>query len=96
MNLTIKSDDNVVTCYLSKRLDTNVSFGLEPEIDQATEQNKNLVFDFSEVDYISSTFLRICLKKRKELGNEHFWIINPKPDIKRVFKIAGLVLLIRE
>jgi anti-anti-sigma factor len=55
-----------------------------------------LVFDFTEVEYISSSFLRICIKKYKQLGTERFCVKNPTSDIKRVFKIAGLEKMIRE
>jgi len=90
------SDDRSTVCYFSHRLDTNISIQLEPQIEEASQPGKQLIFDFSEVEYISSSFLRICLKKWKEFGENNFWIRNPKPDIKRVFKIAGLEQLIRE
>ena len=96
MNLNVNSEEKHVICYFSKRLDTIVAYDVEPDIDKATEPGKKMIFDFSGVDYISSTFLRICIKKYKELGNDRFWIRNPKPDIKRVFKIAGLEKMIRE
>jgi anti-anti-sigma factor len=73
-----------------------MAYELEPGIDAATEPGKKLIFDFQEVAYISSSFLRICIKKFKELGRENFYIRNPRPDIKKVFMIAGLEQLIRE
>ncbi|TSA30034.1 MAG: anti-sigma factor antagonist [Bacteroidetes bacterium] len=96
MNLKTESTGDLVICHLSGRLDTIVSLEIEPEIDKITDKEKKMEFDFSEVDYISSTLLRICLKKYKELGEGNFWIKSPKPDIKKVFKIAGLEKLIRE
>ncbi|MFH1159375.1 MAG: STAS domain-containing protein [bacterium] len=94
--MKITTNDQSTVCQFSLRLDTNVAYQLEPQIDNATQPGKQLIFDFSEVDYISSTFLRICVKKWKELGQDLFWIRNPKPDIKRVFKIAGLERLIKD
>ncbi|MFC2102337.1 STAS domain-containing protein [Bacteroidota bacterium] len=96
MNLSIKETEDTVICYLSGRLDTIASLDLEPEIDTETVDGKGMEFDFSAVDYISSTFLRICLKKYKELGEGKFWIKSPKPDIKKVFKIAGLERLVQD
>lgn len=95
MNLKTTSSGDLQICYLSGRLDTMVALDLEPEVDKITDLKKKLEFDFRDVDYISSTFLRICLKKYKELG-EHFWIKHPKPDIKKVFKIAGLERLVKD
>ncbi|MBE0646390.1 MAG: STAS domain-containing protein [Bacteroidales bacterium] len=95
MNLSIKSSEEVIIFSLSGRLDTIASLELEPEIDKGTDAGKQMEFDFSDVNYISSTFLRICLKKYKELGEGNFWIKSPKPDIKKVFKIAGLEKLVK-
>jgi len=95
MNLKTESSDNTIICLLAGRLDTIASQELEPEIEALEPGEKGLVFDFSNVEYISSTFLRICLKSFKVLGSERFWITNPSPDIKKVFKIAGLEKLVR-
>jgi anti-sigma B factor antagonist len=84
-----------VICYPEGRLDTLVALEMEKEVDGVTDKEKKLIFDFEKVDYISSSFLRICLKKVKELGKENFSIINPSPDIKKVFKIAGLENLVK-
>lgn len=96
MNMFVETGDDRVTCFLSGRLDTLVSMELEPQIDRITDQTRKLVFNFADVGYISSSFLRICLKKYKEHGGNNFWIEAPIPDIKKVFKIAGLERLIRE
>lgn len=96
MNLTTESTGDLVICHLSGRLDTIVTLQLEAEIDRITDDKKRLEFNFSEVSYISSTLLRICLRKYKELGDGNFWIRSPKPDIKKVFKIAGLEKLVKE
>jgi anti-anti-sigma factor len=94
--MKIDSTSTEVICFLEGRLDTIVSQNIEPEIDKATDPQKTMIFDFSAVGYISSTFLRICLKKIKELGAQKFYIRNPSPDIKKVFKIAGLEMLIKD
>lgn len=96
MNMNSETGSDKITCLLSGRLDTVISLELEPQIDRITDPGRKLVFNFAGVDYISSTFLRICLKKYKELGGTGFWIEAPKPDIKKVFKIAGLEKLIKE
>jgi len=96
MNLKVMTIDDQIICHLSGRLDTHGSLDLEPKIDEITHPEKVLVFDFTEVEYISSSFLRICIKKYKQLGTERFCVKNPTSDIKRVFKIAGLEKMIRE
>ena len=96
MSLKTETNPNEVICHLSGRLDTIVSQNVEPEINEAADKEKKLIFDFSEVDYISSTFLRICLMKFKEFGGENFWIRRPKSDVKKVFMIAGLDRFLKE
>ncbi|MBC8314795.1 MAG: STAS domain-containing protein [Bacteroidales bacterium] len=96
MSLKTESNTDQVICHLSGRLDTIISQNLEPEINKYTDPGKKLIFDFSQVDYISSTFLRICLMKFKERGSEKFWIRHPKPDVKKVFMIAGLNRLLKD
>ncbi len=96
MSLKTETNPDQVICHLSGRLDTIVSQNVEPEINNSIDKGKKLIFDFSQVDYISSTFLRICLMKYKEFGSENFWIRHPKPDVKKVFMIAGLDRLLKE
>ncbi len=48
------------------------------------------VFDLEGVDYIASAFIRICVKASKTLKKENFSIVNTDPQVKKVFKIAGL------
>jgi len=49
-----------------------------------------ICFDLSEVDYISSSFLRLCISSARDIKTGNFSIINTGPEIMKVFKIAGL------
>ncbi len=49
-----------------------------------------LVFDLKNVGFVSSSFMRICLKYAKKVQSENFEIINTSLIIKKTFKIAGL------
>jgi len=50
----------------------------------------NVVFDLKEVNFISSSFIRICIRMVKRTESGKFCIINCDPVIKKTFKIAGL------
>ena len=56
-------------------------------------ETKTLMFDMSNLDYISSMGLRIVMKARKFIegngGGVH--IINMQPQIEKVFEIANLL-----
>jgi anti-anti-sigma factor len=50
----------------------------------------HVVFDLQEVNYIASSFIRICVDMVKHAGTSGFSIVNCDPLIKKTFKIAGL------
>ncbi len=64
---------------------------LDAEVSGALlKEPESVVFDLSEVTFIASIFLRLCLKTFKKMGREHFCIVNASPAVKKIFTIAGL------
>ena len=61
----------------------------EPVMKDWKPENK-IVFDLSEVDYIASSFIRICVSHAKQAGPGRFSIVNCQPFVKKTFKISGL------
>jgi anti-anti-sigma factor len=57
---------------------------------QLAEPREPVVFDLSGVDFVSSSFLSLCIYARRRAGDHGFQVINVCPMVKRVFKIAGL------
>lgn len=53
-----------------------------------------IIFDLKEVDYISSSFIRICVDVAKQAAQGQFSIINCQPFIKKTFKLSGLDTLL--
>lgn len=95
MNKYVRNE-NLLTCILTGKIDTLNSYVLESEIDQnKSEDITSIVFDLKDVDYISSTFLRIVIKIVKEFGKENFTILNVQPTVLKVFKIANLTEIIK-
>ena len=81
---------NSLICVLPKRLDTQNSQELEGELNSWIEAaHSKIVFDFQNVEFISSYFLRICLATYKKVAKDDFDIINVRSEIKKVFMIAG-------
>ena len=88
MNFVDSND--ALTCVFPQRLDTLNSQQLEENLkEKIASANKKVIFDFSEVVFVSSYFLRICLSTFQTVGADAFEIINMKSDIKKVFMIAG-------
>ncbi|MBU1694053.1 MAG: STAS domain-containing protein [Verrucomicrobia bacterium] len=85
-----KEADQLV-CTLPARLDTTACTTWQDGLLKRIEEEKApVVFDMAKVDYISSAFIRICLQVFKQVGEDRFRLINLSPDVKKVFKIAGL------
>jgi len=90
--------DNALHCLFSGRLDGLVCSEIENELLQRTtnfqKESDNVeivrvVFDLSEVIYISSAFLRLCLIQSKMFGRDRFSVTNVSEEIRKVFHISG-------
>jgi len=90
MELTYEELADKLVFLFSGRLDTEGCIEYQNKIEQKVKGTEHaVVFDFQNVTYISSAFLRVCIKTVKEKGPNQFSIINVVPNIKKVFKIAG-------
>ena len=79
-----------LTLTLSGRLDTNSSPALEAELKQSVGGVKELIFDFSGVEYISSAGLRILLAAQKVMNRQgSMKLIGVNDDGMEVFEITG-------
>lgn len=80
----------MLTIALSGRLDTNSSPALEAELKQSVSGVKELIFDFSEVEYISSAGLRILLAAQKVMNRQgSMKLVGVNADVMEVFEITG-------
>jgi anti-anti-sigma factor len=86
---------NTLHCFFSGRLDGSVCSVIEPALhERVTGFIKNretigVVFDLSDVVYVSSAFLRICLIHCKLVGKNNFFVNHTSEDIHKVFHISG-------
>ena len=69
------------------RVDTITSPELEAAI--VLDGVEELVFDLSQVDYISSAGLRVLLSAQKKMATKSMKIANAKPAVKEVCDITG-------
>lgn len=91
MSITFNTENDQLNCIFSGRMDTVSCLEDKEElIKEIADYEGKLVFDMGEVDYISSSFLRICMEAANKVQPENFSIIKITPNIKKVFKIAGL------
>lgn len=101
LNFDYNETQNILTCTFSGRLDTNVSLELcdimcgKIKTLKGTDDPESLfegriVFNMAGVDYISSSFIRICINAAKQVQKGNFSIVNCDPFVKKTFKVAGL------
>lgn len=91
MNITINRNDNVLTVALEGRLDTLTSSELEERLEPELEDTKKLIFDFEELEYISSAGLRVLLAAAKEMRVLEGEMIVTKvcKEVMDVFNVTG-------
>ncbi len=92
MNITKKLTDNELVISLSGRLDTASAPQLQETINTCKEDFQNLVFDFTDLDYISSAGLRVLLLSNKIMtanGKNPITIRNANEIVKEVFEVTG-------
>ena len=89
MQIEKKLDGEKLTLKVIGRLDTNTSPDLEAAL--KLEDVKEVFFDFSELEYISSAGLRILLTVQKTMMScgGKMTVSNANESVKSVFEITG-------
>lgn len=73
------------------RLDTARCTQIESQVrDMVASPAAPVIFDLDGVDFVCSSFLRLCVFAKGQAAGLGFQITNVHPSIKRVLKIAGL------
>lgn len=89
------SEDKIITVTFTGRMDSVAAIKVgeiiqsEPMVINKHSEDK-IIFEIGEVDYIASSFIRICVMYAKIAGKGQFSIRNCQPFIKKTFKISGL------
>ncbi len=92
MNLTEKKQDGIVVIKLEGRLDTANYEDAEKKIWRMIEEGeKFFLIDMSELNYISSSGLRVLLKSLKKLRSEdgNLVLSGLNNILQDVFEISG-------
>ena len=89
------NNNNVLTLYLSGRIDANNAAEIESEISEIAAKNPGLVptFDAGELEYISSAGLRVLLKFRKQFG-KNLDVLNASNEVYDIFEVTGFTELL--
>lgn len=96
MTTTIESNGDQLIAKFSGRLDTAAAVQTAEDVKPLLEAaNKEIVLDCTDLQYISSSGLRIFLSVRKEAAAHGSKVIvrNINADIRQVFVMTGFVSL---
>jgi anti-sigma B factor antagonist len=96
MNTTIKEQDGALVAQLEGRLDTAATPQTEKDMQPLfNSDGKDIILDCTQLEYISSSGLRIFLSIRKEASAHGSKVIvrNINDDIRQVFMMTGFVSL---
>lgn len=90
MNITKKTDGTTLVIALDDRLDSMTAPQLEEEIRKGFDGVETLIFDFSDLEYITSAGLRMLLKAQRMMyGNGNMKVIHANDMVKEVFNLTG-------
>ncbi len=92
MNIISKKNNDVLTLIVEGKMDSATAPELEEKIKSEIKQSKQfnkLIFDFKNLDYISSAGLRILLGTHKFMGSNGMEIINVNETVNEIFEVTG-------
>ncbi|PKP53910.1 MAG: anti-sigma factor antagonist [Bacteroidetes bacterium HGW-Bacteroidetes-1] len=91
MNVQITNSENYTIIKVQGRIDTITATDFEAKVMTTLEQSKKLVINCSELDYISSSGLRVFLLTQKKINaaGGTLKLCCLQPTIKEIFDISG-------
>jgi anti-sigma B factor antagonist len=92
MEIITNKEREILILKLKGRLDTNASMEFEQQVEESiNSRTKNMIIDFSDLEYICSSGLRVIIqaaKKLKSLQGE-LVLCSMEDYIQEVFEISG-------
>lgn len=90
MKIENTTNGNEMELALSGRLDTITAPQLEAELKKNIDGITSLLFDFSELEYLSSAGLRVLLAAQKVMNKQGSMVIkNVNDTIMEIFEVTG-------
>ena len=88
-----KREGDTVTLKISGILNTKTAPDLSKELDEIENDHKTLIFDFSELKYLTSAGLRILLKAEQDAEDNNRQVIvrHISQDILDIFTQNGFI-----
>ena len=91
MNIIKEEKNNLIEIKISGRLDKLSSPQLDDELKSEIVKNKNILFDFKDLTYISSAGLRVLLSTKKIMkkNDKDIEVVNINGDVMSILAVSG-------
>lgn len=91
MTININSYGSTFILAPLGKIDTNTSPELKAAIDQLPDSVKDIILDFTDVDYISSAGLRVLVQTQNKMESKggSIKITNVNQIVDEIFEITG-------
>lgn len=90
MTITKNAEGSNLMIAVAGRLDTTTSPELEAEYKASIDGVTNLVIDFKELEYVSSSGLRVLLSMQKIMNKQGKMIVkNVSPEVMEILDVTG-------
>ncbi len=90
LDIRKNQDGSKLEIFLEGRLDTITAPQLEEEVKAVIDDITELIFDFSELAYVSSAGLRVLLSSQKTMNEKGSMVVrNVSDEIQEIFDVTG-------
>ncbi len=87
MDITTSIEDGIARVTLAGSLNTNTATDLELALEPLFADASRIVFDFTDLEYVSSAGLRVLMVAYKQLGDIE--VSGASEEVREVFDITG-------
>ena len=90
-NVRFLESPELLTCALHGKMDSPACLALEGNLlARIGKFPGGVCLDLSQVTYVTSAFLRICIQAAQLKKDKPFRIVRPIPEVRAIFAMAGL------
>ena len=90
LDIKKRVDGTTLELALTGRLDTITAPELEEVVKESIGDASKLIFDFAQLEYVSSAGLRVLLSAHKSMsGKDGMVVRNVSDDIQEIFDVTG-------
>lgn len=95
MKIETTLSDKVCTLVIHGRIDTLTSPELEKSVKVNAEKCNKMIFDMTDVDYISSAGIRVIVLAHKTMGEERLVLKSVSGNVMEILNMTGFTNVLK-